>query len=240
MNETEMTDLLERAASSLDVDTPELVRGALSRGRTSRRRRRACVILGGLGTLAAGVAYLAIYVPGSPSADRRDDAAGHRNSGVVTKVPLKESGQDGFLPPSTHDHPCREGGQRLGTQGWVRDAPTVVGVPSSPLASQQNLESVWVCGGASTVLTYPRLTVTFEPGWSRTDQSPNWQALVNDWGTGSVETVDGAPAFVADVSIATPRGELLFVVDGTLVRIIGDGDLTAADLTVVGNSLQPA
>jgi hypothetical protein len=150
------------------------------------------------------------------------------------------SSVDGFLPASTHDHPCRVGGQRLGTAVWAEEAPAVVGVPSTALASQQNLESVWVCGGSNTVLTYPHLTVTFEPGWSQQDQTSNWQAMVRDWGVGTVETVDGYPAYVAGASKITPRGELLFVVDGTLVRIIGNGELTADDLMTVGNSLRPA
>lgn len=116
----------------------------------------------------------------------------------------------------------------------------MVGVPSSDLASNQNLVSVWVCGGSDTVLTYPRLTVTFETNWSKDDQTSTWHALVKAWGTGSVQTVDGYPAYVAGPSTATPRGELLFVVDGTLVRIIGNGELGASDLTTVGNSLRPA
>ena len=146
--------------------------------------------------------------------------------------------QDGFLPTSTHRHQCRYGGHRLGTGAWADQAPAVVGVPSSDLASNGSVKSAWVCGGADTVLTYPHLTVTFEPGWSNDDQTSNWIALVKAWRTGSVETVHGYPAYVAGVSGVTPRGELLFVVDGTLVRIIGNGKLSAADLVTVGNSLK--
>jgi hypothetical protein len=87
-------------------------------------------------------------------------------------------------------------------------------VPSSDLASNGNLESVWVCGGSDTVLTYPDLTVTFEPGWRVPDGQSLWGAMVTDWRVGEVRQVGGQFAYVAGVTLVTPRGKLLFVVGG--------------------------
>lgn len=182
------------------------------------------------GCIVAGVATLAIAHPMSP---------GQRGNGTATASSAGRSARaDWFLPSIPKGQVCRVDGKQLDVSNWINESPSPVGVPNSSLASPDNLQSVWLCGDSDTVLVYPKLTVTFETGWSKADETSKWQAMVKDWGTGSEETVNGYPAYVAGVSPTTPRGELLYVVNGTLVRIIGDGSLSGEDLVLVGNSIR--
>jgi hypothetical protein len=188
------------------------------------------------GCIVAAVATLAVASSLVHDDHQAHNEASGRTSTLVTST--QQSAQDGGLPRIPEGQVCRYDGKQLDPANWMDESPSPVGTPSSELASSGNIESVWVCAGTDTVLVYPHLTVTFEPGWSKDDQTANWTAMVEDWGTGSVKTVDGYPAYVAGPSEMTPKGELLFAVDGNLVRIIGDGTLSAEDLTTVGNSIK--
>ena len=199
------------------------IKGKLKSAMTRRPVASGCAI--------ASIVTVALAIPLAHCHDKPGDVAatGAKNGPQV----------DGFLPDISKGQVCRFGdAKQLDVASWAKESPSPVGTPSSELASPANLESATLCGHSDTVLTYPHLTVTYEIGWSKDDQTAKWQAMVKDWGTGVEETVDGYPAYVAGVTEAAPRGELLFVVNGTLVRIIGDGTLSGDDLASVGNSIK--
>lgn len=70
------------------------------------------------------------------------------------------------------------------------------------------------------------------------DAAKRWAAMAEQWGRGSVETVLDRPAFVLPASELDPRGEVLVLVNGTLIRVLGDGKTSIEDLKAAANSIR--
>jgi len=109
-------------------------------------------------------------------------------------------------------------------------------MPSSTLASSRTLSQAWLCG-SDPVLTFGGIMIDYEPGWDLDDPAARWSAMAKQWGHGYVATILGRPGFVDPVSAKAPRGEVLLVVKGTLIRIAGDGALSTDQLVAVAESL---
>jgi len=109
-------------------------------------------------------------------------------------------------------------------------------MPSSALASKSTLTQVWLCG-TDPVLSFGGITVDYEPGWDLDDPAARWSTMAKQWGHGRETTILGRPGFVDPVSVRAPRGEVLVVVNNTLIRVAGDGSLSTDQLVEVAESL---
>jgi hypothetical protein len=79
--------------------------------------------------------------------------------------------------------------------------------------------------------------VTYEPGWTGVDVNEKWGELVDELGEGYVQTIQGQHALVQPDTKASPRGQVLLVVDGVLIRVLGDGSLPVDQLVDVAQSI---
>ena len=92
----DLHDLMDRALSNLDVPTDRLHEGAVRRGRTARRRRRAGVTLGGV---AVAAAVTALVVPTMTGSGSTEGSVAHESDHRDTTGPAYEP------PPGWWDLP---------------------------------------------------------------------------------------------------------------------------------------
>lgn len=121
---------------------------------------------------------------------------------------------------------AEEASQLEGTPVWLPDSTAV-----------PPLEGVWICSGTPT-FDYSGVTFAYEPGWKVENPAKRWATMAEQWGRGSVEMVLDRPAFVLPVSELDPRGEVLVLVDGTLIRVLGNGKTSIEDLKSAANSIR--
>lgn len=85
------------------------------------------------------------------------------------------------------------------------------------------------------------VTIAFEPGWSLANPHKRWSDMAAQWGAGRVETVLGEPAFVLPRSEKMgPLGEVLVVIDHTLIRVHGDGTIPVSELVDMVDTIDVA
>lgn len=99
------------------------------------------------------------------------------------------------------------------------------------------LDGTWMCTGTPT-FDYGGITFAYEPGWRVEDPAASWAAMAEQWGRVGVETVLDRPAFVMAPSEAAARGEVLVLVDGTLIRVIGTEKTSIETLVAAVNSIR--
>ena len=99
------------------------------------------------------------------------------------------------------------------------------------------LQGVWMCSGTPT-FDYGGITFAYEPGWKVSDARERWEAMAKQWGRGTVGTVLDRPAFILPASELDSRGEVLVLVDDTLIRVLGDGKTPIEDLISAVNSIK--
>lgn len=128
--------------------------------------------------------------------------------------------------PGAVESSADEVSQLEGKPVWLPDSESV-----PPLVG------VWMCTGTPT-FDYSGVTFAYESGWRVEDPAKRWQAMAEQWGRGTVETVLERPAFVLPVTELDPRGEVLILVDGTLIRILGDGKTSIEDLKAAANTIR--
>jgi hypothetical protein len=81
--------------------------------------------------------------------------------------------------------------------------------------------------------------VSFESGWENVKIPEKFEDLARDYG-GSVETIQGLPAWVAPSSASASNDEVLMVKDGAAIRLLARGDVPIGDLIAVAKSLDLA
>jgi hypothetical protein len=93
----------------------------------------------------------------------------------------------------------------------------------------------WRCGSTPVFMIHD-VQLSFEPGWENVKIPEKWRALARDYG-GSVETIQGLPAWVAPSSASASDDEVLMIKDGAAIRLLARGDVPIDDLIAVANSL---
>jgi hypothetical protein len=81
--------------------------------------------------------------------------------------------------------------------------------------------------------------LSFESGWENVKIPDKFEALARDYG-GSVETIQGLPAWVSPSSASASNDEVLMVKDGAAIKLLAIGDVPIGDLIAVANSLDLA
>lgn len=131
----------------------------------------------------------------------------------------------------------------------VAASPTSIWMPDAEAASRSELEATATCSGTPTLVFASGVSIAGEPGWHLDDPEQHWTDTATQWG-GDLRTILDRPAYVFDlddtsddpsvepVPGATPTSEVLLVLDGTLVRLLGP-NLPADELVEVAASLDP-
>lgn len=148
----------------------------------------------------------------------------------VSPTPLAQD----FVAAQTEDgEPCP--GAVKTTEDDIAREGREFWLPSSD--SLGPLQSAWMCSGTPT-FDYSGITFAYEPGWKVDDAQGRWEAMAKQWGRGTVGTVLDRPAFILPVSELDPRGEVLVLIDGTLIRVLGNGKAPIEDLISAVNSIR--
>lgn len=109
-------------------------------------------------------------------------------------------------------------------------------VPHTTVANQDNLVSVWTCGFDIPALHYPGVDIYFEDGYSVPPDE--WKRAVDEWGDSYVVSVGDVPTLVSHPVDGT-LGEVMYIRDGHLMRVLGDGSVPADQLLEVVTSSEP-
>jgi hypothetical protein len=227
--EKELARGLTAIADAMDPDAPQRLLSQIdTRSHRSRFRPRYVALIGGAAAAASVVATL--NVAGLLGADPTSTPTPRGSVGLDGKA-------DSLLLPTKPGEPCPDAHKfSLGDLAARADAP--IWLPHSDLASPATLTGAWTCAGGDTpVLTFGKLVVTYEPGWTGVDVNEKWGELVDELGEGYVQTIQGQHALVQPVTKASPRGQVLLVVDGVLIRVLGDGSLPVDQLVDVAQSI---
>jgi hypothetical protein len=148
---------------------------------------------------------------------------GHSHSPVATESPQASDFISLPIKPGT---PCPDAYKMTVAEAQAVEEARVW-LPASPRLPE--MTGAWMCFGTPT-FDYGGITFAYEPGWKLDDPTSTWREMAEQWGRGSVGTVLGRPAFVLPPSDDAPRGEILVVVDDTLIRVGGDGKTSIGDL----------
>jgi hypothetical protein len=142
-----------------------------------------------------------------------------------------------LIVPTKRGEPCPDA-RRYSLEDLAARADAPIWLPDTQVASRATLTGAWTCAGGDTpILSFGQLIVSYEPGWSDVDVEEKWTELVKELGEGSVQTIQSRPALVQPVTQASPRGQVLLVVDGVLIRVLGDGSLPVEQLVDVARSI---
>ncbi len=111
--------------------------------------------------------------------------------------------------------------------------------PHTDVASRALLEAAWSCAADVVVLEFRSgVDVYLEPGWGTVpNPGEKWTDMAAEPDGGDVLEVRGAPALVTEPGASHPRGGVLVIDGGTLVRVLGNGNIPAAGLVRVANSM---
>jgi hypothetical protein len=127
--------------------------------------------------------------------------------------------------------------------GAVRGTPSEVAAHSdTPVwapADATTISDAWRCGSTAVLMTHG-VQVSYEAGYDGTDVVAWFGNLAED-AHGSVQTVHGNHIALFEPANSThANNELMFVVDGTLVRLVAPGDIPFDRLVGAANSLDIA
>lgn len=212
-----------QASLATDADTNPAWHPGDAR-RLSRSTKATAVFIGaGLVTLAVAVLNFVGLLGGGTA----------NQSGTVS------AGQpfDAVLPTVKPGQPCASAERVTGASELAKETHVPVWVPDAPAAPRGGQTGWWLCGEIPA-LTYRSVTVYYEPGWSDVDAQAKWDDWLAEVGEGaSVETILGRPALVLSPTETTPRGEVLLIVDDTLIKVLGDGTVPGPDLADVVRSI---
>lgn len=218
-NSTDTHDI-ERALEQMSagVDAAGTTR-VIERVNRSRRRRR-------LGSFGAGAVAAALLVGGLSATSvlsgstHKDPTAGGSSTATASRddaYGLVEVGSP--CPGAVHANTAD--GLRTEVPVWT--------------AKNAELTDAWTCGG-TPVLMYGAIQISYERGWAEIDAAGEWKALASEDG-GSVETILGRPAYVHPATEAGPRVGVMFVVNGTLVRLLANKDVSVDEVVKLAQSL---
>jgi hypothetical protein len=89
---------------------------------------------------------------------------------------------------------------------------------------------------AMVFFLFDKVQVSYEPGWENVKIPAKFEDLARDYG-GSVETIQGLPAWVAPSSATAPNDEVLLVKGGAAIKLLARVDVPISDLLAIANSL---
>jgi hypothetical protein len=112
----------------------------------------------------------------------------------------------------------------------VSEAPVYLPGDRAPQVTE-----AWRCGDVP-VFMFGDIQVSFEGGWENVKIPEKFEALARDYG-GSVETIQGLPAWVAPTSSSARNDEVLIVKDGAAIRLLARGGVPVSDLVNLAKSL---
>lgn len=233
MFESDLMRDLDALADEIDKTTEEQVDRRL-RLYLRRRRIRFRVISAVAGATAAGFGVLALHAVGLVGSDAGTEQAaggGASNGGLNPQSP-------GITLPVKSGEPCFEA-VKYPVQEVARLAPTPIWMPNSEEASEKNLIGAWICAkaGPATLTFASHAEINFEPGWQGVDPEKKWSSFIDSWGTGQIQTISGIASLVDPPSEEAPRGEVAVISGDTLIRILGDGSLSADQLVDIARSI---
>jgi hypothetical protein len=107
-----------------------------------------------------------------------------------------------------------------------------------PSDGSSRVTSAWRCG-STPVFMFDDVQISFESGWEDVKIPEKFEDLARDYG-GSVETIQGLPAWVAPSSASAPHDEVLMVKDGAAIKLSAQGDVPIGDLIALAKSLDLA
>jgi hypothetical protein len=93
----------------------------------------------------------------------------------------------------------------------------------------------WRCGSMPFFM-FDDVQLALEPGWRNVKIPEKLEALARDAG-GSVETIQGLPAWVAPSSASASNDEVLIVKDGAAIKLLALGGVPIGDLVALAKSL---
>lgn len=182
--------------------------------------------------LALGLAAALLYVSPSandPASKEPSTADSRTKSGAVGRIPA--SGGDGVDLSSGIGKPCL-----IATQvGGLNEVIRLTDIPVYASASVP-VTRTWMCGGTPVVM-YGPIQVTYETGWDDLDVAAKFRALAEDLG-GEVVTIQGRSAYVHPATPEGPRSGVMLVVDGTLVRMLAEKDVSTNALVALAKTLK--
>lgn len=213
---------LQTLASDVSPGAEERVIGGMRR---TRRTRRSAIGAMGAGAAAAVAAIAAVAVFGGQASSNQDAptavegrATTPINSGDT--IDLAKVGE-----------PC-PGAKHASTIAGIRSATQVpIFAPA-----RAELDDAWTCGD-TPVLMFGAIQISYEEGWSDIDVKEKWASLAEETG-GHIENVIGRPAYVHPPTTEGPRSSVMLVVDGTLIRLLADGDVPVGQLVALANQIR--
>lgn len=214
----DVESMLDELSSAVDPEGPARVIGRVERARSRRR----------LASFAAGLAVASLVVTGVGATfwlnERSDDDAptGDAHPPILPRDQFLNVDVGTPCPGAVH----ADSAQDLKTAA-----------PIWPARSSE-LTDAWTCG-ATPVLMYGDVQISYENGWKEIDPATEWKALASEDG-GSVETVHGKPAYVHPATETGPRVGVMFVVNDTLVRLLANKDVSVASVIKLAEDLDIA
>lgn len=230
---------LHHLADDIEADAGERLLESLE-SRPPRRGPRGPWIAGLAGLAAASAAIIGLNAAGlfgaAPvSGTSVVDSGGQPAAGYPRADPAVP---DSITFPVKPGEPCYQAHKRSLTE-VVGESDVPVWMPHASVASVQNFTGAWTClGGNTPFLTFGAVTVSYESGWERVDVEAKWHQTVREEGGGRVLTILGRPGLVLPAPDASPKGMVLVVVDGVLIRVLGDGSVPAEQLVEVADSIE--
>lgn len=193
----------------------------------------------GAGSVTAAVALALLtgfgVVGGEPGGPKVASGDAHVTSGSHVQP-------DFIQNPVKPGEPCPYAKQWSLTD-LAAQADVPIWLPNDKAASVQTLTGAWTCmdGGMPLLAFSSGVQVWYEGGWGDvSDPQKQWEAMVSDTGLGQVETVLDRPALVQPAAKDSPKGEVLVIVDGVLIRVIADASVPTDQLVNVANSINIA
>jgi len=104
-----------------------------------------------------------------------------------------------------------------------------------PSDGAAQVTDAWRCGD-TPVFMFDDVQLSFEGGWDNVKIPEKLEALADDYG-GSVETIQGLPAWVRPGSPNEKNNEVLMVTRGAATTLLAEGDVPIGDLVVLADSL---
>lgn len=164
-------------------------------------------------------------------------ATGSLSALNVTGV-LGGNSQPGTFPAvSDRNFPEVGCDKRAGTPASVaRESNVPVWLPDKAA----NVTDAWTCGpGGVPWVQFGNIEIMYEPGWDDVNVEEKWAALANDPGD-YVTSIREHPALVSPAGEPTPfgnYGQVMLVVDGTLIRVRAPSDVPIQRLVGLARSL---